>query len=121
MRKLAIPLILILMTMPALAADGTYTGEGTYVSGRADSCMGTSWSFEVSGDQVHAKVLPKNGRDRTRFADGVIKPDGTLTMSYSVPNDGASRAVTIEGRFVGDSFEGTTNSATCTYALKLQR
>jgi hypothetical protein len=119
MKKLAI--IVALMSTPALAAEGTYTGEGKYISGRADTCMGTAWVLEVSGNQAHAKILPRTGRDRTRFADGIVNPDGTLSMSYVAPNDGSSRGVTIEGKFVGDSFEGRTESATCSYALKLQR
>ena len=114
-------LLLILIAAPAMAADGTYAGEGTFVSGRADSCMGTAWTFEVSGNQIHAKVLPRTGRDRTRFVDGVVNPDGTITMSYTVPYGGTSRTVTIEGKFVSEGFEGVSNSATCTYALKLQR
>jgi hypothetical protein len=101
----------------AQAADGTYTGGTSYISGSGTTCQGVEWKLTVTGNQVRATALP-TGTIRARTAEGSIEPDGKLVLEYTAGPSGVTR---LEGKFEGDKFVGRSQSSTCAYNVTLSR
>jgi hypothetical protein len=115
-------LVGLLLAGPALAADGSYSGSGVYVSGSGTNCQGTDWRLTIEGTAVRAKLIPPRlAPNKIRDIAGTMDTDGTIRMSYVTTYGDASGKVDIELKLEGDTISGFSQSQSCRYRITLQR
>jgi hypothetical protein len=112
----------LLLAAPGWAADGTYSGSGTYVSGSGANCQGSDWKLTIEGDAVKAKVFPpQTSPAGIRDVSGTLESGGVIRMSYVAGYGSASGKVDIELKLDGGTIAGFSQSRTCRYRITLQR